>query len=74
MLTEKDKMLLNLEEVAIEFNQYLGHITASLDLYEFPYEKVCKRLDDIDNIVCKFRNHPSIIKIKERYKLRAIFH
>ena len=74
MLIENDKMLLKNEEVAEVFNQYLRHITDSLDLYEFPDEKVCEGLDDIDNIVYKFRNHPSIVKSKEQYKVRAIFH
>ena len=27
-----------------QFNQYFGHITDSLDLYEFPDEKVCEGL------------------------------
>ena len=36
MLIENDKMLLNNEEIAKEFNQYFGHNTDSLDLYEFP--------------------------------------
>ena len=49
-------------------------ISDSLYLYEFPDVKVCEGLDDIDNIVYKFRNHPSIIKIKERYKVKEIFH
>ena len=49
MLIENNKMLLKNEEVAKEFNQYFGHITDSLDLFEFPYEKVCEGLDDIDN-------------------------
>ena len=71
MLIENDKMLLKNEEVAKEFNQYFGHITDSLDSYEFPDVRVCEGQDDIDNIVYKFRNHPSIIKIKERYK---VFH
>ena len=29
-------MLLNNEEIAKEFNQYFGHITDSLNLYERP--------------------------------------
>ena len=66
MLIENDKMLLRNEEVAKEFNQIFGHITDSLYLYEFPDVRVCEGLDDIDNIVYKFRNHPSIVKIKER--------
>ena len=73
MLIENDKMLLKNEEVAKEFNQYFWHITDSLDLYEFHDEKVCEGLNDIDNIVCKFRNHPSIVKIKERCKVKGNF-
>ena len=73
MLIENDKMLLKNEELAKEFNQYFGYITASLDLYEFPDVRVCEGLDDIDNIVYKFRNYPSIIKIKERYKAKENF-
>ena len=45
-------------------------ITDSLNLYEFPDVRVCEGLDDIGNIVYKFRNHSSIIKIKERYKVK----
>ena len=46
MLIEKNKMLLKNELVGNEFNQYFEHITNSLDLCEFPYEKVCEGLDD----------------------------
>ena len=73
MLIENDKMLLKNAEVAKEFNKYFGHITDSLDLYEFPDVRVSEGRDDIDNIVYKFRNHPSIIKIKERYKVKENF-
>ena len=66
-------MLLKNEEVAKEFNQYFRHITDSLDLYEFPDVRVCEGRDDIDNIVHKFRNHLSIIKINERYKVKGNF-
>ena len=56
-----------------EFNKYFGHITDSFDLYEFPDVRVCEGLDDIDNIVYKFRNHPSIVKIEERCKVKDDF-
>ena len=36
-------------------------------------EKVCEGLDGIDNIVCEFRNHPSIVKNKEEYKVNGNF-
>ena len=73
MLIENDKMLLNNEEVAKEFNQYFRHITDSLNLYELPDVRVCEGLHDIDNIVYKLRNHPSIVKIKEPYKVKGNF-
>ena len=66
-------MLLKNEEVAKEFNQYFGYITNSLVLYKLPGEKVCEGLDDIDNKVYKFRNHPSLVKIKEQYKIKGSF-
>ena len=56
-----------------EFNQYFGHIADSPDLYDFSDENLCKGLDDNDNIVSKFRNHPSIVKIKEQYKVKRNF-
>ena len=49
MLIENDKILLKKDEVGKEFNQYFGHITASLDLCEFPDLRVCEGLDDIHN-------------------------
>ena len=67
MLIKNDKMLLKNEEVAKEFHQYFGYITDSNDLYEFPDEKSAKVW------ICKFRNHPSIVKIKERYKVKGNF-
>ena len=73
MLNENDKMVLNNEEIAKEFNQYFAHITDSLNLYEFPDVRVSEGLDDIDNIVYKFRNHPSIVKIEERCKVKGDF-
>ena len=73
MLIENDQMSLKNEEVAKEFHQYFGHITDSPDLYEFPDVRVCEGRDDVDNIVYKFRNHPSIIKIKKRYKVKENF-
>ena len=45
------------KEIAKKFNQYFGHITDSLDLYECPDIRLCDGLDDIDDVVHKFRNH-----------------
>ena len=50
-----------------------GLITDFLNLYELSDVRVCEGLDDIDNIVYKFRNHPSIVKIEERCKVKGDF-
>ena len=42
-------------------------------MHEFPCEKVREGVDDIGNLVCKVRNHLSIVKIKERYKVMDSF-
>ena len=42
-------------------------------MHEFPCEKVREGVDDIGNLVCKVRNHLSIVKIKERYKVMDNF-
>ena len=73
MLIENNKILLINEEVAKELNQYLGNITDSLVLHQFPYQKVCEELDDIKNIVCELKNHPSIVQIKKQYKAKGNF-
>ena len=70
MLIQNDKMLLNNEEIAKEFNQYFGHITDPLNLYEHPDVSVWEGLYDFDNIVYEFRNHQTIVKIKKRYKVK----
>ena len=62
-----------LGKVGKVFNQYFGHITDSIDLHVFPDIKVCEGLGNIDNIVYKFRNHLSIVKIKEQYKVKSNF-
>ena len=65
-------MLLKYEELAKQFNQYIGHITDSLVLLEFPSEK-CEGLNDINDIVFKFKNHLSIIKIKKHFNFKSTF-
>ena len=74
-------MLIKNEEVVKElFSQrsnqiivYLEHIADSLNSYKSPHKKVCQGLDDIDKIVCKFRNHSSVINIEDGFKVKGSF-
>ena len=72
MLIENDKILLNNEKIATEFNTYFGKVVDSLDLYEFQSETSAS-IDQIDRIVYKFRSHPSIIKIKKHINTKEKF-
>ena len=61
-MKKQPKNLINILEILLCFG-----------LLEFPNEKVCEGLDDVDNIVYRFKNHPSIAKFSERYKVQGNF-
>ena len=63
MLIKNDKTILDNEQVSEEFNNYFSPIVDSLDLYEFPLELRREYAGEIDNIVSKFKTHPTIIFI-----------
>ena len=73
MLIENDKMILDNESVSEKFNNCFSQIVDSLDLYEFPSEPRREYVDEIDNIVSKFKTHPSIVKIKKHFKIETTF-
>ena len=73
MLIENDKMTLNNESVSEKFNNHFSQIVDSLDLYEFPSKPNREYADEIDNIVSKFKTHPSIVKIKKHFKINTTF-
>ena len=69
MHIKNDKMILDNESVSEKFNNYFSQIVDSLDLYEFPSKPRREYAGEIDNIVWKFKTHPSIIKIKIKFKI-----
>ena len=62
MLFENDKMILDNKSVSEKFNNYLSQIVDSLDLYDFPSKPSRVYVDEIENIVLKFKTHPSTVK------------
>ena len=73
MLIENNKMILDNESVSEKFNNYFSKIVDSVDLHEFPLEPRREYADKIDNILSKFKTHPSIIKIKKHFKIKTTF-
>ena len=74
-LVECEEIISNDHDIAETFNTYFGNIVQSLDIegfrtYDYSYKP---KLDYISNIVGKFQNHPSIIKIKENVKIEERF-
>ena len=76
-LVEGDEIISNDQAIAETFNSYFSNIVESLDIEGFVthnYYSYKPELDYISNILGKFQNHPSIIKIKENVKIKQLFH
>ena len=74
-LVEGDEIISSDKEVANIFNILFTNTAINLNIegYKTMY---CDNamLDKISNIVKKFENHPSILKIKEKVKIETKFH
>ena len=74
VLKENGELLLENDKIADTFNSYFGNIVKNLNLHEWtdqsdhdqsdPIQNVCR----IDNIIKKYKNHPSIKLIKRKYR------
>ena len=54
------------------FNSYFKSVTDSLELFDWPLQSNVS-CDKVQNIIKRFSNHPSIIKIKHKFKLNKKF-
>ena len=75
ILVEGDEILSDNQEIAEIFNIYFANVVKSLEIegfktYDFSYTL---ELDYIANIVEKFKDHPSITKIKANVRLNERF-
>ena len=74
ILVEDGEIISGDIDVARKFNNYFSNVVKDLNIegyeidYSFNYE-----LDDVSNIIEKFKKHPSIQKIKENVKIQAKF-
>ena len=74
-LLEGEEIISNDQQIAEIFNVYFANIVENLDVEGFvtcDYSYI-PELDYISNIVEKFKNHPSILKIKETVKIDQRF-
>ena len=74
-LIEGDDIISNDREVAETFNWYFANVVENLDIEGFitcDYSYV-PEIDYISNIIEKFKNHPSILRIKEKVEIDESF-
>ena len=69
-LIDGDNIFSTEKQVAETMNNFFYNAVKSLKIKGFkPDDTVNERLDDINKIVSKFKNHPSIIKIKQNIEI-----
>ena len=74
-LLEGDKIISEDAEVAKKFNNYFSNVVNKLNIEGFETDYIfIPELDNISNIIEKFKSHPSIQKIKENINIEAKFH
>ena len=71
-LIEDDNITSNDKEVANKMNDYFINAIANLNI-EDPFTFDDSNLKGIENCLQKFQNHPSILKIKEIFKITESF-
>merc|ERR1712080_383935 len=75
-LNENGKMISNKKEVAEILNNYFMDSVENLEVERYlPTNNITvnENLDNIDKIIQKFQNHPSILKINENVKIDKTF-
>ena len=67
LLVENEKILSDDKEIAECFNEYFTDITKTLDVKDWPTPKNVNIQDAVEMAIFKYKNHPSVMKIKENY-------
>ena len=75
MLSENGELILKNKEIANTFNYHFGSIVDNLGLnhWDDHYLSPTKGDDRIDNIIKRYKNHPSIKNIKAKFNSVRIF-
>ena len=71
-LNESGEILTENIKIAKTFNSYFKSVTDCLELFNWPLQPNVS-CDKVQNIIKRFSNHPSIIKIKHKFKLNKNF-
>ena len=73
-LIDGENIISNEKKVAETMNSFFSNAVKNLKIKGFkPDDVVNEDLDNISKIISKFKNHPSIIKIKQNIQINEIF-
>ena len=73
MLIKKDEILLNSKKLADALNSCFDSVTDLLDLFSWSTRTDNENTDALQNILKRFHNHPSLIKITQFVHNQAKF-
>ena len=63
-------MLVNNDEIAKTFNKHFAETVEKLSTFEWPSNNEDLTEETLTKIIKKFMNHPSIVKIKNKYLIK----
>ena len=66
-------MLVNNDEIAKTFNKHFAETIEKLNTFEWPSKNEDLTEKTLTKIIKKFKNHPSIVKIKNKYLIQEQF-
>ena len=72
-IVEKETLLVNNDEIAKTFNKHFPKTVGKLNTFEWPSNNEDLTEEILTKIVKKFKNHPSIVKIKSKYLIKEKF-
>ena len=70
---KKETLLVSNDEIAKTFNKHFAETVETLSTFEWPSNNTDLLNDQLTAIIKKFRNHPSIIKLKSKYNFQENF-
>ena len=70
---KKETLLVSNDEIAKTFNKHFVETVETLNTFEWPSNNTDLLNDQLTTIIKKFRNRPSIVKLKSKYNFQEKF-
>ena len=70
-IVQKETLLVNNDEIPKTFNQHFAEMVEKLNTFGLPSNNEDLTEEALTKIIKKFKNHPSIVKIKNKYLINV---